>query len=84
MNWDALGAIGELIGAVAVLLTLIYLAIQSRQNNELVKFHVLQKGTTLNGPVPIQAALSLIAIFTSKRSTEKRDKAKARTDEECL
>ena len=42
MNWDALGAIGELIGAVAVLLTLIYLAIQSRQNNELVKFHVLQ------------------------------------------
>ncbi len=28
MNWDALGAIGELIGSLAVLLTLIYLAVQ--------------------------------------------------------
>ena len=32
MNWDALGAIGELIGAVAVILTLLYLAAQIRQN----------------------------------------------------
>ena len=31
MNWDALGAIGELIGAVAVVLTLFYLAYQVRQ-----------------------------------------------------
>jgi hypothetical protein len=28
MNWDAIGAIGELVGALAVLLTLIYLARQ--------------------------------------------------------
>lgn len=32
MNWDALGAVGEIIGAVAVLVTLGYLAIQIRQN----------------------------------------------------
>jgi hypothetical protein len=25
MNWDAIGAVGEIIGALAVLLTLIYL-----------------------------------------------------------
>ncbi len=31
MNWEAIGAIGELIGAVAVLVTLIYLAVQVRQ-----------------------------------------------------
>lgn len=31
MNWDAIGAIGETIGAVAVLVTLIYLALQVRQ-----------------------------------------------------
>ena len=31
MNWDALGAIGEIVGAVAVLVTLIYLALQVRQ-----------------------------------------------------
>ena len=32
MNWDALGAIAELIGAIAVVATLIYLAAQIRQN----------------------------------------------------
>jgi hypothetical protein len=31
MNWDAIGAIGEVIGATAVVLTLAYLAIQLRQ-----------------------------------------------------
>ena len=31
MNWDAIGAIGELISAAAVLVTLIYLAVQVRQ-----------------------------------------------------
>ena len=38
MNWDALGAIGEIIGAVAVLATLYYLAAQIKmQNRELEK-----------------------------------------------
>lgn len=37
MNWDALGAIAELAGALAVFLTLIYLAVQLRQNSKLVK-----------------------------------------------
>ena len=32
MNWDAIGAIGELVGACAVVLTLGYLAIQIRQS----------------------------------------------------
>ena len=32
MNWDAIGAIAELTGAFAVVLTLIYLAVQLRQN----------------------------------------------------
>jgi len=31
VNWDAIGAIGEIVGAVAVVLTLIYLASQVRQ-----------------------------------------------------
>ena len=33
MNWDAIGAVGELLGATAVLVTLIYLAVQVRQAN---------------------------------------------------
>jgi hypothetical protein len=32
MNWDAIGAIGEIVAAAAVLITLIYLAVQIRQN----------------------------------------------------
>jgi hypothetical protein len=32
MNWDAVGAIAEIIGAVAVVASLIYLAVQVRQN----------------------------------------------------
>ena len=32
MDWNAIGAIGEIIGAIAVFLTLIYLAMQIRQN----------------------------------------------------
>jgi hypothetical protein len=32
MNWEAIGAIGELLGAAGVIITLIYLAIQIRQN----------------------------------------------------
>ena len=32
MSWEAIGAIGEVVGAVAVLVTLIYLAQQIRQN----------------------------------------------------
>ena len=35
MNWDAIGAVGELAGALAVLITLIYLAVQLRQNTNL-------------------------------------------------
>ena len=33
MNWDALGAVGELIGAAGVILSLLYLASQVRNNS---------------------------------------------------
>ena len=33
MNWDAIGAIGEIAGAIAVFLTLLYLATQLKQNS---------------------------------------------------
>ena len=37
MNWDALGAIGEIFGAGAVVVTLIYLSRQLRQNTEALR-----------------------------------------------
>ena len=33
MNWDAIGAIGEILGAIAVVATLIYLTMQLKQNS---------------------------------------------------
>ncbi len=37
MNWEAIGALGEAIGAVAIIITLIYLAMQIRQSTQLSK-----------------------------------------------
>ena len=42
MNWEALGAIGEIVGAVAVVVTLGYLAVQIRQNTLMMKATIRQ------------------------------------------
>ena len=34
MNWEAIGAIGEIVGALAVVITLIFLSVQLRQNTK--------------------------------------------------
>jgi len=34
MNWDAIGAIGELVGSAAVVITIAYLAIQTKSNTK--------------------------------------------------
>ena len=37
MNWEAIGAIGEIVGAIAVVVTLGYLALQIRQNTNALR-----------------------------------------------
>ena len=37
MNWEAIGAVGEIVGAIAVIVTLGYLAVQIRQNTRTVR-----------------------------------------------
>ena len=39
MNWEAIGAIGELVGGLAVVLTLIYIAFQVRQSSKQIDQH---------------------------------------------
>lgn len=39
MNWDAVGAIAELVGAVGVIASLAYLALQIRQNTQHIDFN---------------------------------------------
>ncbi len=45
MNWDAIGAIGELLSAAAVVVTLVYLAAQIRQNNVAMRVAAKQEIT---------------------------------------
>jgi len=43
MNWEAISAIGEIVGSIAVVVTLAYLAVQTRQNSHHTKA-LLQQG----------------------------------------
>ena len=45
MNWDAIGAIGEIVGALAVVTSLIYLAVQIRQSNNLARANAHENAT---------------------------------------
>lgn len=42
MNWEAAGAIGEIAGALAVIVTLVYLSIQVRQNTKASRLSAVQ------------------------------------------
>ena len=42
MDWEAVGAIGEVLGALAVVATLGYLAVQIRQNTKAVRIQTYQ------------------------------------------
>ena len=43
MNWDAIGAVGEVIGAMAVVISIIYLAVQIRHGANINKAVVLHR-----------------------------------------
>lgn len=45
MNWDAVGALGEVLGAIAVLLTLLYLAAQIKQNTVMARATIREQRT---------------------------------------
>jgi len=49
MNWEAVGAISQIVGAVLVGITLIYLAIQLRQNTSALKSSTFLAISTLMG-----------------------------------
>ncbi len=42
MNWEAIGAVGEVVGGVGVILTLVYLAVQIRQNTAMMTAQTVQ------------------------------------------
>ena len=75
MNWEAIGAAGEVLGAVAVLVTLIYLAVQIRQSTkvsraEMTKDLYLASRTAI---MDIAANDALAKISTDVRQFESED-----------
>jgi hypothetical protein len=47
MNWDAVGAIGEVLGAIGVIVTLGYLAVQTRLNTRAINASTFSNNTSL-------------------------------------
>ena len=65
MNWEALGAVGELVGAVGVVATLVYLALQIRQNTSATKTASFQATTDALNEVNLLLASNrdLVEVF---------------------
>jgi hypothetical protein len=42
MNWDAIGAVGDFVGGAAVIITLMYLTVQLRQNTKTTRLSSAQ------------------------------------------
>ena len=64
MNWDAIGAIGEIIGAFAVVVSLAYLAIQIRSQNSQAKLSALHDmSRELRGATAMFATENIADIF---------------------
>jgi hypothetical protein len=43
MNWEAIGAIGETLGSLVVIASVIYLALQLRQTNDISRFNTAKE-----------------------------------------
>jgi hypothetical protein len=69
MNWDAVGAIGEIIGAFAVVVSLVYLAVQIRSQNSQAKLsalHEMSKEQRAASPMFANEQISDIFVRANK------------------
>ena len=72
MNWDAIGAIGEILGAAAVFASLIYLAVQTKQNTRALKsaaFHQIRSSFSEVSLAVVQDP-SLVSLLQRIRSDD--------------
>ena len=58
MNWDAIGALGELAGATAVVLSLVYVAVQIRDNTRSQQAATYHAMTSAKNQVNLQISTS--------------------------
>jgi len=60
MNWEAIGAVGEVLGALGVIATLGYLAVQIRQNTRSVRSAAYQAA--------VASSVEVAAMFASSET----------------
>jgi len=65
MNWDAVGALAELTGSVAVVVTLIFLVVQLRHNSTAIRNATAQHSSSATSGVLSQLTLNpeLLSIY---------------------
>lgn len=70
MNWDAIGAIGEVVGAIGVMLTLGYLAYQIRQNTNQLEQNALTARASAQTAVNTALRENRQSIFETSEMAE--------------
>ena len=63
LNWEAIGAVGEIVGALAVVVSLVYVALQIRQNSGVSRSVAIQHWA-------VTSALEKSAIFSDPELAE--------------
>ena len=66
MNWDALGAIGEIVGALAVFMTLLILLVQMRQSTK-----AMEESNRLERVAAIDRHAETVAMWRGKLIADK-------------
>ena len=81
MNWEAIGAISEVVGAIAVVLSLIYVATQIKQNTAASRSQSINQINSQYGALMSQVAMNgdLAQIYRKATDGEALD-----PDETCL
>jgi len=82
LNWEAIGAIGEIAGAVGVIATLIFLGVQIRQNSKatmaatfdaiLAEWRQLERNSFIEHPENIQVFADGLKDFTNLGLNDQR------------
>ena len=73
MNWDAIGAIGELIGSLTVVITVAYLAVQIKQSSKVAKSVSTNQSRTAVTDVIGAISSNTDAVRTYTDGLRKRD-----------
>jgi hypothetical protein len=87
MDWNAIGAVGEVLGAIAVLLTLVYLAAQIRQANKMAQFEstreVMAQFNACNQLFATDATIRKVLLKTDELTFEEAEQLYSYADMYC-